>query len=224
MPSRRPAAPRTRRPASRPGTRTAARPAASTARSRATGASKAAPSKSKSARRPAGPARDDRRRSRLGLVLPEVLTVRLLVLSVVVLLAFVLLLPTVRGAVQQRAEIDRLQAELSAHESERARLENELGRWDDRSYVVEQARTRLNYVMPGDTVWRVVDADEVADGGTPAGDEAPTEPARPAGPTGAPWYQAMWESVQVTDARATTVGRDEGDGVDVEPGGTDGGE
>lgn len=73
-------------------------------------------------------------------------------------------------------------------------------------------------------MWRVVDADEVADGGTPAGDEAPTEPARPAGPTGAPWYQAMWESVQVTDARATTVGRDEGDGVDVEPGGTDGGE
>jgi cell division protein FtsB len=147
-------------------------------------------------------------------VLPEVLTVRLLVLSVVVLLAFVLLLPTVRGAVQQRAEIDRLQAELSASETERADLQNELGRWDDRSYVVEQARTRLNYVMPGDTVWRVIDGDEVPDGESPAGDETPAEPVSPAGPTGAPWYQAMWESVQVTDAA----------GTDVEPGGADGGE
>ncbi|WP_277209511.1 FtsB family cell division protein [Isoptericola croceus] len=157
-------------------------------------------------------------------MLPEVLTVRLLVLSVVVLLAFVLLLPTVRGAVQQRAEIDRLQAELAAHESARTELENELGRWDDRSYVVEQARTRLNYVMPGDTVWRVIDAHEVVDDDAPAESDAPTEPVRPGGPAGAPWYQGMWESMQVTDAHATMVGGDEVDGADVEPDGGDGGE
>ena len=156
-------------------------------------------------------------------MLPEVLTVRLLVLSVVVLLAFVLLLPTVRGAVQQRAEIDRLQAELAAHESERAELENELGRWEDRSYVIEQARTRLNYVMPGDTVWRVVDADEVADGAADANEEADAAPPALAGPAGAPWYQAMWESIKVTDARATVDG-DETDDADVDPGGADGGE
>ncbi|WP_407316594.1 septum formation initiator family protein [Isoptericola halotolerans] len=226
MPSRRPTTPR--RPTSRPGARTPSRPAP-TARSRATGASRTTSTKRGSARRPAGPSRDDRRRSRLGLVLPEVLTVRLLVLSVVVLLAFVLLLPTVRGAVQQRAEIDRLQAELTAYEAERTELENELGRWEDRSYVVEQARTRLNYVMPGDTVWRVIDGDEVTDGDAPAKDEAATEPVSPAGPAGAPWYQALWESVQVSDDAAThmhgeSVEGDESDGTDGGPGGADGGE
>jgi cell division protein FtsB len=162
-----------------------------------------------------------------------VLTVRLLVLSVVVLLAFVLLLPTVRGAVQQRAEIDRLQAELSAYESERADLENELGRWEDRSYVVGQARTRLNYVMPGDTVWRVIDGDELPDDDAPVEDEV-VEPVSPAGPTGVPWYQGMWESVRVTDDAGTyDVGTyesdasdegDEDDAADGGPGGADGGE
>jgi cell division protein FtsB len=134
-------------------------------------------------------------------VLPEVLTVRLLVLGVVVLLAFVLLLPTVRGAVQQQAQIDRLQAELDAHESERAELQDELDRWDDRSYVIQQARSRLNYVVPGDTVWRVVDAQEIE--GDPAAEaQADAGPTVAAAPTGAPWYEGLWESVQVTD-RAT---------------------
>lgn len=158
-------------------------------------------------------------------------------LSVIVLLSFVLLLPTVRGAVQQQAEIDRLQGELTAHEATRDELENELGRWEDRSYVVEQARTRLNYVMPGDTVWRVVDADEVPDGAAPdEAESASPAPLAPTGPAGAPWYQAMWESVQVVDrvgeeleAEADEADEAESDGVegdepDMEPDGTDGGE
>jgi cell division protein FtsB len=133
-------------------------------------------------------------------VLPEVLTVRLLVLAVVVLISFVLLLPTVRGAVQQRAQIDQLQAELDASTAERDELRTELERWDDRSYVVQQARSRLSYVLPGDTAWMVVDAEAI---------EGEPEPAASAGgpvaatsPAGAPWYQAMWESVQVTDRAA----------------------
>ncbi|PFG44193.1 cell division protein FtsB [Isoptericola jiangsuensis] len=134
-------------------------------------------------------------------MLPEVLTVRLLVLGVVVLLAFVLILPTVRGAVQQQAQIDRLQAELDAHETERAALQDELDRWDDRSYVIQQARSRLNYVVPGDTVWRVVDADAIE--GDDAADAGQSDaPTVAAAPTGAPWYEGLWESVQVTDRAA----------------------
>jgi cell division protein FtsB len=139
-------------------------------------------------------------------VLPEVLTVRLLVLGVVVLLAFVLLLPTVRGAVQQQAQIDRLQAELEAHEADRSALQDELDRWDDRSYVIQQARSRLNYVVPGDTVWRVVDSSEI-EGDVAAEAEAEAGPTVAAVPTGAPWYEGIWESVQVTD-RATVPPQD----------------
>ncbi len=142
------------------------------------------------------------------------LTVRLLVLGVVLLLAFVLLLPTVRGAVQQQAEIDRLQAELAAHETERDELTHELARWDDRSYVIQQARSRLNYILPGDTPWRVVDGDTAADADSGDG-EATASPTSTGRTPTVPWYQAMWESVRVADdPDAGTLPTEERDGSD----------
>jgi len=170
------------------------------------GSGKGTASTRRGSRRPAGPAREDRRRSRYGLVLPEVLTVRLIVLSVVVLLAVVLLLPTVRGAVTQAHELDRLRTELAQNRSERDRLEVELGRWEDRSYVEEQARSRLSFVMPADKVWRVVDPDAAGDDDV----DPVTGEAVGSGPVGTstgpsvPWYQSVWESVQVADGPAAT--------------------
>ena len=172
----------------------------------AKGTGKGAASTRRGSRRPAGPAREDRRRSRYGLVLPEVLTVRLIVLSVVVLLAVVLLLPTVRGAVSQAHELDRLRTELAQNRAERDRLEVELGRWEDRSYVEEQARSRLSFVMPADKVWRVVDPDAAGDDDV----DPVTGEAVGSGPVGTstgpsvPWYQSVWESVRVADGPATT--------------------
>jgi len=152
-------------------------------------------------------------------VLPEVLTVRLIVLSVVVLLAVVLLLPTVRGAVQQSHELDRLRTELAQNQAENDRLDVELGRWDDRSYVEEQARSRLSFVMPADKVWRVVDP------GAAGGDDVDpvTGEAVGSGPVGTtrgpsvPWYQSVWESVQVADGPAGTTGEDGGDAPESSP-------
>lgn len=152
-------------------------------------------------------------------MLPEVLTVRLIVLSVVVLLAVVLLLPTVRGAVQQSHELDRLRTELAQNQAENDRLDVELGRWDDRSYVEEQARSRLSFVMPADKVWRVVDP------GAAGGDDVDpvTGEAVGSGPVGTtrgpsvPWYQSVWESVQVADGPAGTTGEDGGDAPESSP-------
>ncbi|MDO8152396.1 septum formation initiator family protein [Isoptericola sp. b408] len=208
MSSRRPTTPRPRRGPTRPTGHPGPRPSSRSTGGR-TRTTSSASATAGASRRPAGPSRDERRRSRFGLVLPEVLTVRLIVLSVVVLLAFVLLLPTVRGAVQQQAEIDRLRAELTANQAERDQLENELARWDDRTYVIQQARSRLNYVLPGDTAWRVVDAEEIEQDDEPVTGADPT-PDVGAGTTGAPWYQAMWESVQAAD-RAVV---DPGSGLD----------
>ncbi|SKC37184.1 Cell division protein FtsB [Krasilnikoviella flava] len=178
-----------------------------TGTSAAKGAGNGSGSTRRGSRRPAGPAREDRRRSRYGLVLPEVLTVRLVVLSVVVLLAVVLLLPTVRGAVQQSHELDRLRTELAQNQTERDRLEVELGRWEDRSYVEEQARSRLSFVMPSDKVWRVVDPDAAGDDDV----DPVTGEAVDSGPVGTstgpsvPWYQSVWESVQVADGPAAAT-------------------
>ncbi|MGE9350382.1 FtsB family cell division protein [Isoptericola variabilis] len=186
----------------------------STGKSTGKSSGKGAASTRRGSRRPAGPAREERRRSRYGLVLPEVLTVRLIVLSVVVLLAVVLLLPTVRAAVQQAHELDRLRTELAENRAERDRLEVELGRWDDRSYVEEQARSRLSFVMPADKVWRVVDPDAAGDDDV----DPVTGEAVGSGPVGTttgpsvPWYQSVWESVQVADGPAAA------DADDPEPG------
>jgi cell division protein FtsL len=125
------------------------------------------------------------------------------VLSVVVLLAVVLLVPTVRGALQQSAEIDRLRAELAQHQAERDRLEVELARWEDRTYVVERARSRLQFVFPGDKVWRTLDADTVVEDMDPlTGRPVDAGPVGTDPNAGVPWYQSVWESVQVADGPA----------------------
>ncbi|WP_123813208.1 FtsB family cell division protein [Myceligenerans xiligouense] len=129
--------------------------------------------------------------------MPEVLTVRALVLSVVVLLAVVLLLPTVRAVVAQQAQLSELRQELSEQQEQKAGLENELARWDDRSYVIEQARTRLRFVMPGDTPWRTLDADSVQEEEPEPG---PVQTPREDQGETTPWYARLWDSFRIADS------------------------
>lgn len=130
-------------------------------------------------------------------MVPEVLTVRAMVLSVVVLLAVVLLLPTVRAVVTQQAELRDLRSELSQQQDQKAELETELARWDDRSYVIEQARSRLRFVMPGDKVWRPLDTDSVEQEEPKPGVVEPSPGA--SGDDDAPWYTNVWDSVRIAD-------------------------
>ncbi|MFD2793373.1 septum formation initiator family protein [Promicromonospora vindobonensis] len=143
----------------------------------------------------APPARADRKRGSFGLVLPEVLTVRAMVLSVVVLLAVVLLLPTVRAVVTQQAELRELRSELSQQQVQKEELETELARWDDRSYVIEQARSRFRFVMPGDKVWRPLDTESVQEDEPAAGVVEPSPGV--AEDAGTPWYTSVWDSVRI---------------------------
>ncbi|MFE4467015.1 septum formation initiator family protein [Oerskovia sp. NPDC056781] len=144
------------------------------------------------------PALADRRRSRNGFLLPEVVTVRSLVIAVVVLLAVILLLPTLRAYVNQTGELRALRAEVAAAEAEREDLQVQLGRWDDDAYVIAQARDRLSYVMPGERAWRVIDPEIVVDDLDPETGRKVTEgPVGVEGNDGAPWYTSLWRSVQL---------------------------
>ncbi|GAB4086732.1 hypothetical protein GCM10028784_33620 [Myceligenerans cantabricum] len=145
----------------------------------------------------ARPARSERQTSRFGFGVPEVLTVRALVLSAVVLLAVVLLLPTVRAVVAQQAELSDLQQELSQQQADKDELENELSRWDDRSYVIEQARTRLRFVMPGDQPWRTLDSESVREEEPEPG---PVETGRLSEDGDTPWYTKLWDSLRIADS------------------------
>ncbi|MHA3947012.1 septum formation initiator family protein [Cellulomonas bogoriensis] len=136
--------------------------------------------------RPARPAR-----------LARLVSVRGLVFTVVVLVGFTLLFPTVRAYLSQRAELEGLAAEVEAAEARERDLEAELRRWDDPAFVQAQARSRLSFVFPGQTAFRVIDPEVVPD-------EDPLEPLPsgagphlPDGEDGGPWYATVWESVRL---------------------------
>jgi cell division protein FtsB len=111
--------------------------------------------------------------------------------SIGVVLA-ILLVPTVRNYLHQRGQISALRSEVAQQKSHIAQLQGEQERWRDPSYVEQQARERLKFVMPGDKAYTVIDPDppeEEQPGIAHLPDNAPTRP----------WYGQLWESAKVAD-------------------------
>ncbi|EYR62250.1 septation ring formation regulator EzrA [Actinotalea ferrariae CF5-4] len=130
--------------------------------------------------------------------LARLLSVRAMVLGVVGLVAFTLLFPSVRAYLGQQAELDAMEQDLVAAQQRQADLVAELDRWEDPAYVEAQARSRLSYVMPGETPYRVIDPEVVVEAPAMEGTTAPqTGPALPVGGSGTPWYTTIWDSVEV---------------------------
>jgi hypothetical protein len=119
-------------------------------------------------------------------------------MGVVLLIAFAMIFPTMRAYLGQRARLDALAADVVAAEEREAELQAELDRWGDDAYVVAQARSRLSYVFPGETAYRVIDPEVVAE--QPAAEQEPgatSGAALPVGGAVAPWYSTIWQSVQL---------------------------
>lgn len=116
---------------------------------------------------------------------------RMLALAVVMIAITVMLAPTVKIFIDKRAEISALNADIASKQAEQAELNQQISRWQDPNYVKQQARDRINMVMPGETSYWVFGSDEPAD--TPA--------AVPGGESAViavdvPWVDALWESVR----------------------------
>lgn len=85
----------------------------------------------------------------------------------ILVLAVIVLAPSVRTYAEQRQQIDELSATVAGQESEVDKLKAERERWNDRTFVTTQARERLSYVMPGDISFLVQnDTGAGADGST----------------------------------------------------------
>ncbi|MDQ0259376.1 septum formation initiator family protein [Sinomonas atrocyanea] len=111
---------------------------------------------------------------------------RIIALAVVLVAITIMLAPTVRVFLGQRAEISSLQADIAAKHAEQDSLKQSIARWEDPNYVKQQARDRINMVMPGETSYWVFGED-----GTPAAASSGTQtPA--AGDT--PWTQGFWDA------------------------------
>ncbi|WEO76211.1 septum formation initiator family protein [Cryobacterium sp. SO2] len=74
----------------------------------------------------------------------------------ILVLAVVVLAPSVRTYAEQRQQIDELRASVAAQEAVVDDLKDERERWNDRTFVTTQARDRLSYVMPGDISFLVL--------------------------------------------------------------------
>lgn len=131
----------------------------------------------------------------------QTLLVRSVILAAVILLAVLTIGPTARSYLQQRAELEQLQAEVDAVTKQNEDLEADLARWSDPNYVAAQARERLGYVLPGETPYRVVDPEVVSE----RAPEVDTE----LGPTAlvsssadSVWYEVVWSSIELAGSVA----------------------
>jgi cell division protein FtsB len=116
---------------------------------------------------------------------------RMLALAVVVIAITVMLAPTVKIFIDKSAEIAALEADIAARQAEQNGLKQQVSRWQDPNYVKQQARDRINMVMPGETSYWVFGSDEPAGtSGGQAGEGSAEDPAN------LPWVDALWESIR----------------------------
>lgn len=124
-------------------------------------------------------------------------SVRILVISAVLIVAFAFLAPYVRAYVEQSRAIGALEQDVAARHDRLSGLERTRSAWNDPAYVRQQARERLHYVMPGQSGFVVLDdtgrAAEDGSGRTADGAEGPAPAAPSAAPT--PWFDSLWASV-----------------------------
>lgn len=124
---------------------------------------------------------------------PRQITVRTLVLAIVVLMAFVLVTPTLRAYVRQQEELREVSAELAAAEEEARELKAEVRRWNNDEFIRSQARARFGFVLPGETPYRVLDPETIL--GEEPELQSDLVTAIPVG--SGPWYLDVWESIRV---------------------------
>ncbi len=114
-------------------------------------------------------------------------TGRALVLGTIVVLLLVLLASPLHRYFGSRSDVGRAAAQLHADQTQLGVLQDEQRQWSDPGYVQQQARERLMYAMPGDTVYVVVtpgqksDIEKSATGAVAKSDGT--------------WNQRLWHSV-----------------------------
>ncbi|HEU4755945.1 MAG TPA: septum formation initiator family protein [Agromyces sp.] len=75
----------------------------------------------------------------------------------VLVLAVVVLAPSIAEYAKQRQQIAEVKAEVARQEAAVAELAEERERWNDETFIVTQARERLYYVRPGEVSYLVID-------------------------------------------------------------------
>ena len=98
------------------------------------------------------------------------------VMLFVIVLAVVVLAPSLRTLVEQQNQLVELRQAVEDKKNQVNELEGDIARWDDPAYIEAQARDRLVYVYPGDYTYLVIDDGKTitTDDGAPISDDIQT--------------------------------------------------
>jgi cell division protein FtsB len=126
---------------------------------------------------------------KLGRPARPAVTGRALVLGTVIVLLLVLLASPLNRYFGSRGDVNSAAEQLQQDRARLAQLRDQQQRWGDPGYIERQARSRLQYAMPGDTTYIVVDR-----GARNQIDRTTTEPSEVA--DHGSWNTKLWDSVQ----------------------------
>ena len=99
---------------------------------------------------------------------------------------------SLRAYLDQRSHLEGLRDKIALRQAAIEDLEREQRRWEDPAYVKQQARD-LNYVLPGETAYVVLDED-----GKPLDSQATlTDPGTIAPQQPKAWWSRAWRSVEL---------------------------
>src|ERR1700712_42672 len=118
------------------------------------------------------------------------LTGRALVLGAIMVLLIVVLASPITRYLGSRSDVGHASAQLHADRTKLRQLTRQQQRLADPGYVQQQARDTLQYAMPGDTVYVVVDKGAKSDLAASSGGGTST-PAK-----GQAWNTRIWASVR----------------------------
>lgn len=115
--------------------------------------------------------------------------------ALIVLSAFVLIIMTIavplRSLVKERRDISTLKAQVIEKQKTISELQADAKQLQNRAYLQSLARSRLNYVFPGEIGLVVIDS------GTSTAIE--TVPGALVPNDSSPWYSKLWRSTELAD-------------------------
>jgi cell division protein FtsB len=126
---------------------------------------------------------------RVGRPARPAVTGRAIALGTVVVLLLVLLASPLNRYFGSRGDVNSAAQQLQRDRARLAELQQQQRQWGDPGFIERQARTRLQYAMPGDTTYIVVDR-----GARNQIDRTVTQPSTSTD-DGA-WNTKLWDSVQ----------------------------
>jgi cell division protein FtsB len=119
----------------------------------------------------------------------------------ILVLAVVVLAPSLRTYAEQRQEINQLRHTVQSAQENVEQLKAERERWNDRTYITTQARDRLSYVLPGDISFLVIN-----DLPLPAAGETTTAPvSKHIQDTTVDWMKSLFASVMTAGLATETA-------------------